>query len=996
MRAEWLTAVATQVLRVEQDNGDALDPVPLEAAQRLAEVLGDDEADLQAWHLLGRFHMHRDAAIYHAGDDGWQADNEAMLGAFARRLLAGPDRREGLDVPAEILGVVAEHAGRKLLGFETRAAASEDPEAVAVAEAPLMWQRIISRLPTDDPARPRILARMCTALLERFQATGDVADLDAAVTVAREAVTMGVVDPSLPARHFGLGLALAVRFDHRGARADIDGAVAALQRALETSPAVDSSRTGYLSVYGNALRTRFEHWGERNDLDGAITAMRLAVSGAEDEARPGLLRSTAAVLVRRFDETASSADLDEAIAAFRQVLDQMPTDDPTRSDCLSGLGSALRIRFGVTRDTRDLDGAVSLGRQAVTGARRTDPGRPVFQSNLGVALMLHAIFSGDPEELEEAVVVCREAVAALGPEHRLRATFVSNLSAALLTGATTGANVAEAIALAREAVALTPPGHPDRGRFLMNLCNALLDRLDQHDDPAEADEAVEVAHRMLDAFPHGHANRANALQVLGSALRRRAALSGEVADFDEAVGVIEEAMTVLPPGPARTEVGLDLGVTLRRRFRRSGSAEDLDRAVAVFREFADEPGTDAAADGWAQYDLGATLLLRYERLADTEDLTCALAALRRALARPGIDAEDRAQVGSKLSGALRLVFGLTGRKAEIDEAVELARQAVDSAPPGHPSLSVYQLVLGKALEARAQLQIAYTPVISGASQEVDPAAQAEMAEISAQLAALVDIDTSEQLPSILVPGALDGAQRLADQVAADAEPDVDTHALLGRYYWLRYLALTTDRQHAENVRGEGRSGDRESAGEEHDIATNSSRFALTAAIDFYTLPFAAGRSVPQRLRLFVAEDTAAAALADLYGRVLSSGDITELTTAIGLWRRVLDAVPDDHADRSVYSGALGTALQARYAVVGDRTDLHECLTALRGTVAGTADDHPLLPAFQAVLSGALQVGSGLAEDRKERDGALDQAVAMAVQGSMRRSPRRRRRIRSGR
>ena len=64
--------------------------------RRLAGVLGGDAGDLAAWHMLGQFHAQRDWAIYSAGDDGWAADNDAMLSAFTRCFVAGMEVPSGI------------------------------------------------------------------------------------------------------------------------------------------------------------------------------------------------------------------------------------------------------------------------------------------------------------------------------------------------------------------------------------------------------------------------------------------------------------------------------------------------------------------------------------------------------------------------------------------------------------------------------------------------------------------------------------------------------------------------------------------------------------------------------------------------------------------------------------------------------------------------------------------------------------------------------------
>lgn len=939
-----------------------------DVARNLTAVLSDSPDDLRAWHLLGLFHMHRDSAIYHAGEEGWQADNAAMMTAFARCLLAGPGKPDGLDVPADIQDAVAGHAARTIHDLAHRAVASGDSDAIA--GIPTMWQRATSALPADSPARPVLLANLGVALLNRYLAAGDVADLDAAVVVGREAIeTAAADDPELPAMYYDLTQALGGRFEQRGDRGDIDGAVASIMRALELCPAEHPARASYLSSYGNCLRVRFDHWGDRVDLDGSVAASALAVKVADDVARPALLRNAAHALLRRFEETAGDADLDSAITAFRQALDLAPATMPIRPSCLSGLAVALRTRFGLTRDAQDLDAAAAAARQSMAEARQTDPERPIYLGNLGSTLTLRAVFSGESEDKEEAIGACREAVTALGSGHRLRATFLSNLSGALLTRSASGQDLAEAITLAREAVALTPPSQPDAGRFLMNLCRALLDQFDATDDLVDADEAVEVGRRMLDAIPEGHSNRSNALLVFGEALRQRADLPGqEASGLDEAVAIMRQAIAALPSGPARTEASSSLGVTLRQRFRRTGNSNDLDGAVAIFREAARQTDVHTADGGSAWYDLATTLLLRYEHEADAGDLTDAVTALRQALTASVTDPEDPARYRWQLSKALRLLFDQTGEHADVDEAVTLSRQAIEMTPAGHPNLPDYQLTLGKALKAQAQIQTPDGPSIPGT-----PAHQVAQSELAARLAALTDFNTTAELATVLVPGALDDALRLADLLAADETPDLDAHAVLGRYFWLRYLALPAD---LNNDRG---GGGRDEASGDTGIDADSRFFAFSTAIDFYTPLFAAGRWVPARLRSSIAEDIADGALSDLYERIAPSADVAALTNAIALWRLILDAVPADHPMRGVYTGALGTALHVRHAVADGRSDLDESLATLRDAVATVPGDHPLLPVFRSTLSEVLRAQSVLTGSRDGRDDALGEAVVAARQ-----------------
>jgi len=958
MRDEWLAAIAVHVQQVEEGSGDPLDPVTLEVARNLAGVLGEDPADLPGWHLLGRFHMHRDNAIYATGEDGWQADNQAMTMAFARYLLRGPSKPDGLEIPADVLEGAAVHASAVLNGLADQAHRAQDAETLAAL--PVMWQRITSALPAGSKVRPVMLANVCLALLNRYLIAGDLYDLDAAVSVGQQAVaTAADDDPELPAIYHDLTRALTLRFERSADRADIDGAIASIEQAMTLSATEAPPPARYLSSYANSLLLRFNHAGDLADLNNAIDASRLAVLVADDDDRPYLLRAVAIALVRRFDATANKDDLDHAIFAFRHGLDLIPADSDARPAFLAGLGNGLRTRFGLTFDAEDLDEAVSMARQSVAEARDTHhPERPLYLDGLGIALTLRTALGGGPQDADEAVAACREAVATIGTTHHLRPQLLNNLSAALKARSATLADIDEAITLVREAVSLALPGHADRGRFLLGLCSALLDRFWKSDDPADIAEAVTVGRQMLEAIPPAHSNRGNALFIFGEALRQQAYLPGAAAGIlDEAVTAMRQAVAATPPGGARANVLASLGVTLRQRFRRTKDPNDLDGSVTVFQEAARESGADSA-DPSLLDDLATSLLLRYERENDADDFSKALTARRQALAIAAADQNELPRYQSGLSEVLQLAFSRTGQRADIDEAVTLSRQAVEMTPTGDPNLRDYQLILGKALDAQAKSQVSDGP------RESAGASQGSRSEAAARLEALVDIRTTAELPRVLDPAGLADALRLADLITVDDEPDLDTHALLGRYFWLRHRALPAD-------------PDRDSRDEDGDVPDDSRFFAFSATIDFHMPLFAAGRWTPPGFEPYVAAEVAEGALEDLFTRVALSMDVTTLTEAIALWRRILDAVPVDHPGRGVYASALGTALHLRFAVTGSRADLHECLATLREAVPVIPADHPLLPAFKMELSDALRLTAELDGLAGASTDALDVAVATA-------------------
>ena len=131
------------------------------------------------------------------------------------------------------------------------------------------------------PTAPSTCPTSASPCEARFERTGDLADLDAAIDLLRQAVAASPADHPDRARYLSnLGVALRARFERTGDRADLDAAVDAGRQAVAASPADHPDRALYLSNLGAALQIRFERTGDRADLDAAIDAGRQAVAAS--------------------------------------------------------------------------------------------------------------------------------------------------------------------------------------------------------------------------------------------------------------------------------------------------------------------------------------------------------------------------------------------------------------------------------------------------------------------------------------------------------------------------------------------------------------------------------------------------------------------------------------------------------------------------------------------------------------------------------------------
>ncbi|GAA0995860.1 hypothetical protein GCM10009555_090710 [Acrocarpospora macrocephala] len=416
MDPEWFAAVAALV-------GESAGDLSLEElAVRLGDLVRADEGNLEARRLLGWLHWYR----YQAGGD--DRERYAAVEMLIRCFVAGDD-----ELPTPLLPEVAERA--YLAAMNWRAQALDDPGR-DISYSIQLYQRILRVTPDDLEWRAMWLSELGVALRTRFQRTGVLADLNAAIEAGREALHASLAEDRGEYLN-DLANAFQSRFERIGDIADLNSAIQLLTEA--TNILDDIELPIYLNNLGNALLARFGRSGGGEDLDDAIRhldqALALAqaappelpadlneimrallesTAGNEPDLRAAMLFNLGNVLLARSSRPGAEADLDTAIDRLTEAAQVSAADHEDRAAILAGLGNALLIRFGRT----DLAAAVDKLRQAVDATPADHPERAARLINLGRAL------ESQPEHRRDSVFsVYAEAVrtASAAPSVRIEA-----------------------------------------------------------------------------------------------------------------------------------------------------------------------------------------------------------------------------------------------------------------------------------------------------------------------------------------------------------------------------------------------------------------------------------------------------------------------------------------------------------------------------------------------------------------------------------------------
>ncbi|MFI6299946.1 CHAT domain-containing protein [Nonomuraea sp. NPDC050790] len=448
-----------------------------------------------------------------------------------------------------------------------------DDLAVEVAEGQ------VAELPPGHPDRPARLFQHAQALLWRFEAHAERADLEQAIALGREAVATVTADPARARARTVLAQAMRTRFQLSGDLDDLDESARQAREGHELAEPGSAEEIATLSHLDAALLLRHQRAGDPADLADAERHARrvLLLAGDGHPERAVFLSTLVAVLRTRFNHGGGDAILDEIVELAEEAVRRSPKVVPLWSRRLSALADALSLRYEVTGAFADLRETIAVQRAAVEDCPATHAEYPAYRFNLGVGLFTRYLRNGAAADLDEAVRACREAVERMPPGHVWRAAFEAHLAVILRARHTaTGRreDLDEAIGLAARVVADLAEPNP-RWAWTVSLLSLLHgSRYQSLGDPADLAEAVRLGRAALAATPYERRDRVVVVNNLVAVL-----LMGE-ADGDLAVELAREAA-------GREELGHEslsvLAAALMRQAQRTGEKALLDEASASLR-----------------------------------------------------------------------------------------------------------------------------------------------------------------------------------------------------------------------------------------------------------------------------------------------------------------------------------------------------------------------------------------------------------------------------
>ncbi|MGW7431578.1 CHAT domain-containing protein [Streptomyces sp. NPDC054861] len=581
-----------------------------------------------------------------------------------------------------------------------------------------------------------------------------------------------------------------------------------------------------------------------------------------------------------------------------------------------------------------------------------DPG-DAFQAGTGISVLYQR--NRDPAVLPAAARLLRHAVGGFPAGSAEQGTSLSDLGLIMVYAYRDGAGrdvLADAVEVSRAAVAAAPGERQEQARRHANLGFALRSWADATSDPAVMRECLGETRQAIRLTEPQDLFHALFLAQLGSTLVSAAVLLDDTSLLPEAVRALREAVAVSAADqPATGAYLMDLGAAL------------------ITLSLAPEPTTDAGHDGPGTPGSGPVGTATRTGPPPGAGTGTAGApaghdsATRTALYDEGVEicrraAERAPNIVERAIALSQLAFVLhgqgirSGSPAALDAAYSAAREAVETAPAGHPVRAQAKSVLSDVLRARfvarggvADLEAA----IDSAREALDatPADDPRGISRGTDFADLLRMHARVTE----APDALDEPVALLRRLVAAAPPHSAEHA--GALLKLA-LALKAVSE---------RPGDEAAAAAAADEAVRTLRACLA-------LPRTSGtREAQVRFHLGSALAQSAAHQApdptrprrpdapDDPRSVDPHGDAErDRQEGIALMRQAIGLLPADDPRRAEYLGGLGAFHLDRATTTSDPAHFVEAVRVLREALAATQTGSPSEEAAHRSNLGAALIG----------------------------------------
>ncbi|KAK7446455.1 hypothetical protein Landi51_07402 [Colletotrichum acutatum] len=230
-------------------------------------------------------------------------------------------------------------------------------------EAVRTGRQLVSLTSQESQQRNRVLVQLARQLANRFFRTGNLAELDEAISIYEG------VDKALSERHFlrlrnadALSILYRKRFERRGLDSDNEKGIAALQQCINLTTPGSQERAVKLLNLGSGLWRRFSRTRSLVDLNDAISryeeALKIQFTEPNQDVKSSCLSGLAQLRYEHYELTGDTTLIANSVEESKKAVAALTQDHPKLATAHYVLGGSLEQRSEATGVLEDIDAAL--------------------------------------------------------------------------------------------------------------------------------------------------------------------------------------------------------------------------------------------------------------------------------------------------------------------------------------------------------------------------------------------------------------------------------------------------------------------------------------------------------------------------------------------------------------------------------------------------------------------------------------------------------------
>ncbi|PNP86447.1 hypothetical protein FNYG_00149 [Fusarium nygamai] len=302
---------------------------------------------------------------------------------------------------------------------------------------------------SDGKLRALFLNNLSAKLDLKAEATGISSTYDEAIELAKEAITLTPDSHPDQAKWLNnLATHLLEKFDRSWDLNDLQDAINTASRAADLTPN-GPMKALYLDAVADGLNRKYDKTGQLADLEEAIrmTEMALEMLPSHHSKRPQILSTLSDLFSNRYLRKENIQDLNRAIELSREAADAKSDNHPYKAIYLDRLATQLNLRSSISRTDphlwKDLEESILLERKAIAITTNNSPTWS-FKNNLQAILVIKYGMTKDQAILDECTRLQREALDEVPEGHQYRAEMLTSLGYRLRDSANESSNLRKA------------------------------------------------------------------------------------------------------------------------------------------------------------------------------------------------------------------------------------------------------------------------------------------------------------------------------------------------------------------------------------------------------------------------------------------------------------------------------------------------------------------------------------------------------------------------